>query len=167
MKLKPRQHTIDSLFAFLLLLIFSLFTLMLTGMGSAIYRSGVAHLDENYTSRTAIAYLSEKVGQHDRAGEISHTEVEGIPAIRFHDTVEGGSFFTYVYFYDGALRELFIREDAEPLAASGSAIVSLAGFAFDTDTESPAGEPLLSAMATSEEGNELSVLIHLTAGNVG
>lgn len=161
MNQEQKKHSIDSLFTFLLLLVFCLFSLLLAGMGSAIYRNGTAHLNENYTSRTAIAYLQEKVRQHDRSGDIALSEVEGIPAVRFHDTVEGNSFYTYVYFYDDSLCELFVHENTAPLANMGTRIVELASF----DVEPAAGEEntdtrLLSATAVSQEGNRLSVLIH-------
>jgi hypothetical protein len=181
------RHTFDSFFTFLLLLVFALFTLLLCAMGSSIYRNGVAHLNENYTSRTAIAYLSEKVRQHDSSEDIFLTEVESIPAIGFADEIDGASFVTYVYFYDGALRELFVRKDTTPLADMGNRIVELAGFELslvhpdsdrtvssDTDTvldtetvsdtdasyDTTTSTVLLRAAATSEDGNELSILIH-------
>ena len=39
MNQKKGLHTADSLFSFLLLLVFSLFTLLLSGTGAAIYRN--------------------------------------------------------------------------------------------------------------------------------
>lgn len=126
MQIKPRNHSIDSLFAFLLLLTFSLFTLLLAGMGSTIYQNGAAYLDENYTSRTAVAYVAEKIRQHDDSGNIFFTTVEELPALGLRDTIDGESYLTYVYFFDGALRELFIQENREPEAALGNRIVKLA-----------------------------------------
>ena len=178
MNLKQKKHSVDLLFSFLLLLIFCLFSLLLAGMGSAVYRNGTEHLNENYTSRTAIAYLSEKVRQHDRTGDM--TSVEDCQAIGFHDTIESGSFVTYVYFYDGALCELFIRDNVSPLADMGNRIVELSSFSFDNisngidsdnishGSESAEGSAqalddthLLTATAISHEGNSLSVLIPL------
>lgn len=242
MHIKQKNHSIDSLFSFLLLLIFCLFSLSLAGMGSAVYKNGTEHLGENYTSRTAIAYLTEKVRQHDRFGDIFVTSVEGYEAIGFRDVVEGepddgagdmvegdsdgeardigagepdrgardtvegdsdgkardtgNRFVTYVYFYDGALCELFVREDVTPLANMGSRIVELESLEFEVVPDDvlesdniPGGSKalsddvlesdnvldgsevssvdvlesgdtrLISATATSREGNSLSVLI--------
>lgn len=155
MRLKAKKHSIDTLFTFLLLLVFALFSLMLAAMGSAVYRNGVEHLNENYTSRTAIAYLSEKVRQHDATGDIFLTEVEDIPAVGFRDVIEGDEFITYVYDWDGALRELFIQADRTPLADMGNSIVQLESFeakALDTS--------LLSVTVTGHDGDQLSILIH-------
>lgn len=183
MQIKPKNHSIDSLFAFLLLLTFTLFTLMLAGMGSAIYRNGASYLDENYTSRTAVAYVTEKVRQHDVSGSIFMTKVEETPALAFRDTIDGESYLTYVYFYDGALRELFIEEDREPSATLGNRIVTLSSLTIEAANETAgtdeaadgadAGEVssggneddthLLLVTAVSEHGNELSQLIHISS----
>lgn len=161
MRSKAKKHSMDTLFTFLLLLVFALFSLLLTAMGSAVYRSGVKHLNENYTSRTAIAYVSEKVRQHDGAGDIFLTEVEEIPAIGFRDEIENNAFITYVYYWEGALRELFIRADNTPLAAMGNSIVELESFEIalpDKASENTAN--LLRVTASGHDGDQLFVLIH-------
>lgn len=162
MNLKRNKYSSDFLFPLLLLLIFCLFSLFLAGTGSAVYKNGMAHLDENYTSRTAIAYLTEKVRQHDRSGDIFLTEVEDLPAIGFCDTVEEEDFVTYVYFYQGALCELFVRDTVTPLADMGSRLIELVSFDFE---QVPAvgsdRSHLLSATAVSHENSSLSALIPL------
>lgn len=150
MRARPGNHSIDSLFTFFLLLTFSLFTLMLAGMGSAIYRSGAASLDENYTSRTAVAFISEKVRQHDESGSIFLTSVGDIPALAFRDVVEGTPFLTYVYFYDGAMCELFIREDRTPKPALGSRIVKLSSLTVEELSAGDAGFTSVPAGNTSD-----------------
>ncbi len=173
MQTRQKGHSIDTVFSFLLLLIFCLFTLMLAGMGSTVYRNGTAYLNENYTSRTAAAYISEKVRQHDEAGavfmasikessgsdEASAPSVE-LPALAFLDTVEGTNFVTYVYFYDNALCELMVQADRTPDAGMGTRIVELSSLAI----EPVAGTDLLSVTAAGEKGNALSVLVHVSCG---
>lgn len=53
--MKPIRHTADTLFAVLLLLTFSLFAFLLAGTGAAVYKNSASYLEENYTSRTAVA----------------------------------------------------------------------------------------------------------------
>lgn len=165
MNTKQKKHSIDSLFSFLLLLVFFLFTVFLAQMGSAIYKNGVSHLNENYTSRTAIAYLTEKVRQHDKSGSIFLTSVEDLPAIAFFDTIEEadgqtGSFLTYVYFSDHTLYELFVRESTVPEKALGTPIVELSDFEIEEIRETGTA-PLLSVTAVSPKGDQLSTLIPL------
>ncbi len=159
MNQKKGLHTADSLFSFLLLLVFSLFTLLLSGTGAAVYRNSASHLDENYTSRTAIAYISEKVRQHNSSGDILFSEIDGTEALVFHDTIEGESFLTYVYYNDGALRELFLRESSQPDTSMGSRIAELSDFSFRKE-EVPGTSPLISVTARAGDGDSLSVLLH-------
>ncbi len=166
MRTRQKNHSIDSLFAFLLLLIFCLFTLLLSGMGSTIYQNGTAYLNENYTSRTAAAYVAEKVRQHDEAGAVFMASINtavsdrSIPALALRDTIDGTDFITYVYFYDNALCELMVQEDKSPEAAMGSRIVELSSLAI----EPVSGTNLLSVTAVGEEGRELSELIRVSGG---
>lgn len=155
MKTAMKRHTADSFSSFLLLLIFSIFTLLLSGTGAAVYKNSAAKLDENYTSRTAVAYVSEKLRQHDTAGAVSLTEVEGCSALALLEDVSGERFVTYIYFYDGALRELFMRASSQPSAALGTAIVELADFTVEQT------DAMLRVSAVSPDGNEHSILLHV------
>lgn len=159
-----KRHQADSLFTFLLLLIFALFTLVLAGTGGAVYKNGVTHLNENYTSRTAIAYVSEKVRQHDSRNDVFLTSVEDLPALGLRDVFDGKAFLTYIYFYDGCLRELFVRENTAPMASSGTKIVELSSFTIENDGmngQTDTGS-LFTVTAVSPEGDALSLFIHLS-----
>lgn len=156
--MKPIRHTADTLFAVLLLLIFSLFAFLLAGTGAAVYKNSASYLEENYTSRTAVAYTEEKIRQHDRAGSISLTTLDELPALCLYETIEQQKFVTYIYYFDGALRELFVKESVTPSAANGTAIVPLSSFSI-TDI-SDAEELLLEITACSEDGRTLSSVIH-------
>ena len=160
MQIKRKNHSIDSLFSFLLLLIFCLFTLMLSGMGSTIYRNGTAYLNENYSSRTAAAYVAEKLRQHDETGAVFMTSVGELPALALRDTIDGERFITYVYFYDNALCELMLPEDRTADAEMGSRIVELSSLTI----EPVDGTDLLSVTAVGAEGRELSETIHVCGG---
>ena len=165
MSQRQKHHSIDSMFTFLLLLSFCLFSMVLAGMGAAVYKNGSSRLNENYTSRTAIAYVTEKVRQHDSAGDIFLTSVEDVPAVGFRDTVEEDTYITYVYFDGEFLCELFIRNNVAPLINMGSRLVELADLKISDVPEENDGNPskyqssLLSVSATSREGECLSVFV--------
>ena len=48
MNSKPTRHSIDTLFTFLLLLSFLLFSLLVAGTGSMVYQNGTDSLNKNY-----------------------------------------------------------------------------------------------------------------------
>ncbi|MCD8395609.1 MAG: DUF4860 domain-containing protein [Lachnospiraceae bacterium] len=155
MYLRQKQHSTSSLFTFLLLLVFALFALLLAGTGAVVYQNSMASLDENYTSRTAIAYVSEKVRQYDSEGQISFSSVEDIPALALHSAADASAdTVTYIYFYDGSLCELYVREETVPTAAMGTAMIELSDFTIEQE------QNLLRVTAISTEGEEMSLLIH-------
>lgn len=154
MKWKQRNHVSDVPFSFLLLLIFTLFTMMLAGTGAAVYKNSAAHLNENYTSRTAIAYISEKIRQHNATGSIYLSDIEGTDALVLKEEIEEEIYLTYIYYYDHALCELFIREHTEPKLLSGSRIIDLEELSFES-----AFPHMLCVTAVSPEGHALSAMI--------
>lgn len=155
-------HTIDSLFTFLLLLAFLLFALLLAGTGSAVYRKSADSLNANYTSRTALSYLAEKLRQHDRAGSVEATQLDGLPALALHEEQNGDAYLTYIYFYDGALRELFTRTSTAAVPDMGSAIAALSDFSFTLSSSEDGGQ-ILEVSATDKSGQEYSELLHLSS----
>lgn len=158
--MRLKQHSADSMFSFFLLLIFCMFTLLLAGMGASVYRNSTSQLDENYTSRTAVAYVSEKIRQHDCSDCISLTEIDGVPALCLSEVIEDEQFSTYIYYFDGALRELFIRSSMKPQISNGISIVELESFFME---EVSSSGTVYAITACSKNGKELSVLIHPSA----
>ncbi|MCC8101229.1 MAG: DUF4860 domain-containing protein [Clostridiales bacterium] len=155
MYLRQKQHSTNTLFTFLLLLVFTLFALLLAGTGAVVYQNSVASLDENYTSRTAIAYVAEKIRQYDSEGQISFSSVEDIPALALHSEANATTAtITYLFFYDGSLCELYVREETTPTVLMSTAIVELSDFTIEQD------ENLLRVTAISTDGKEMSLLIH-------
>lgn len=158
---KRQRHSVGGLFTLSLLLMFAFSTLVLVLLGSRIYRNGVSHLDRNYTTRTALAYVTEKIRQHDEKDSVSFSELDGIPALFLKDTIDGDSFFTFVYFYDGALRELFVHSSTSPSPEMGSKIVSLDDFSVSAV---PGMDDTVRIFAVGEDGQCLESCVHVTSG---
>ncbi len=152
---RKKQHSTDFLFSFLLLITFALFALVLAGTGALVYQNSIESLDENYTSRTAVSYVAEKVRQYDSEGLVSLSEVEGIPALRLSsDEDADAATCTYIYFYQESLCELLVRAETTPQAAMGTPLVELSDFTIEQVGE------LLRVTAVSPDGEEMSMLIH-------
>ena len=67
----------------------------------------------------------------DESGAISPGELDGLPALILSQEIEGTSYRTYLYFEDGALKELLTEASREVTPEQGTAIVSLAGFSIE------------------------------------
>ena len=150
-----QRHSISGLFTLILLLMFAFSTLSLVLLGSRIYKNGVSYLNRNYTTRTAVAYVTEKIRQHDEKDSVSLTELDGIPSLLMKDVIDGDSYLTCIYFYDGALKELFVRSGTE------LSIVTLGSFSV---TASPDLDDTLLISATGEEGHSLEASVHINTG---
>ena len=163
---KKSFHVFDSLFAFLLLIAFLMFSLLLSGVGSAIYQKGTDSLNENYTTRTALAYLEEKLRQHDETGAFTETTVGDQPALALTETKDDGTYITYIYYYEGALRELFTSSSVAPSPDAGSKLTELSAFTFE-ELSSPSEDNghLLRLSATDHTGATQSVIVHTSCGS--
>lgn len=151
-----KSHSVHSVFPLLLLLCFCLFTMILSGTGALVYKHSAAQLEENYTSRTAISYISEKLRQHNRYDQITLCELKHLPALRLQEQIDHEQYYAYIYFYDQSLRELFVHEDTDASPEMGSMLISLSALEFRSIPD----KALLSVTAVSPEGNELHVFLH-------
>ena len=69
-RLKQR-HMIDFLFPVALFFVFALSALTVILLATQIYRSTTENSSLNYTARTSLSYISEKVHQNDSRQSIS------------------------------------------------------------------------------------------------
>ncbi len=154
-----KNHIVDVLFVLALFVVFTLSALVLVILGASVYKQTVNYMDENYTARTAYSYLTEKVRQNDLYDSISIGQLEGTTALVLTREIGGTDYATYLYLYDGSLRELFMRQGSDigsdPLSA-GQEILPL----LDWDLQN-AGEHLLHIELTLEDNTQKELYISL------
>lgn len=150
-KKQEGRHIVDVLFVLTLFGVFTLSALVLVILGANSYKQTVSHMEDNYQSRTVCSYLAEKVRQNDLYDSISLGELADTEALVLSRTISDSVYCTYIYYYDGSLRELFIREGSDigqnPLAA-GTPIMELSSLEMHTVNDrlfsltliTPAGE---------------------------
>lgn len=103
-------HTVDVLFPLLFILLFCFCALLVVLQGARIYEKTAAGLEENYTVRTVVSYLQEKVRECGDASLISVQEMEGQQVLVI-DSVHGEEMYSsYIYLEDGSLKELFVKK---------------------------------------------------------
>lgn len=156
-----QRHSISGLFTLILLLMFAFSTLSLVLLGSRIYRNGVSCLNRNYTTRTAVAYVTEKIRQHDEKDGIFLSDLDGIPSLLMKDNIDGDTFLTYIYFYDGALRELYVRDGTDLSSDMGSKIVVLDDFSVSA---SPVSQDTLLIYVAGEKGHSIKSSVRVNSG---
>lgn len=121
----PRKHTIDFLFSILLFLLFTASALLLILIGARVYQNSAQRMEENYTVRTALAYITEKVRQSDESGAIELSSIQQIPTLVLRQDIDGEAYSTYIYEYGHSLRELFIKSSSSVTPEMGHSIVDL------------------------------------------
>ena len=123
LKLKSRSHQADSFFVMLLFFLFALTAFILVLIGVKQYKSTANAMNYNYEVRTATSYLREKVRQNDSDAAIS---VETINDIVYN---------TFIYYYDGSLRELYVQDGSSYSLDSGQRIVEIGGLDMTETTD--------------------------------
>ena len=107
---REKKHIVDILFVLALFLVFTLSTLTLVLFGANIYQNTVNSMEDNYNARTVCSYISEKFRSNDSAGDISVGSIDGQPSLILNQEINDASYSTYIYEYDGYLRELFVSD---------------------------------------------------------
>ena len=111
-----KKHVIDFLFP---LAVF--FVLAASSVAIVVLASG----------RTALAYVTEKMHQNDENGAIADGTFDGENALVIRQRYDEKDYVTYLYAYDGYLRELFIRDGTEAKASDGRKILATKDFRWD------------------------------------
>lgn len=145
--MKPKNHSIDFLFALLMFLLYAGSMIAFVYMGAEVYQSVTGRMNNRYDARTAQSYITEKVRQNDCAGCVDVGEIEGEPALVLRQTVEGQDYVTYIYTHEGMLKELFTAADRQVSWQDGTELLELAEFHIEE-----AGGGLLKAAITDNEG---------------
>lgn len=157
---KPKTHVIDYFFILSLFCVFAASALVVVLIGVNVYKSTVANMNENYTSRTSLTYVLEKVRQNDGAGDVSVGDIQGHSAIIIEKNYANVPYRTYIYAYNGELKELFIKKEQLFAPGEGEAIMEVKDF-----TISKVGENLIKLETTSTEGTILDTFINLQSTN--
>ena len=127
-KIDRETHRIDSIFIMLLFFLFALTAFVLIMIGVRQYRATANAMDYNYEIRTVTSYLREKTRQNSSNSSISIETIDGTNALCLKNTLNNTIYNTYIYYYDGSLREMYIQEGTPFTLNLGQQIVTISGF---------------------------------------
>lgn len=155
-----RNHQIELLLPLMLFFVFTLSALNVILFAARVYQETVNEANMNYNANTSLAYVREKIHQHDTAGAITVTDFDSCPAIRMSENIDGQEYVTYIYQYAGALRELFIKAGTEDTmtASSGNEILPIRLFYVDM-----VSDRLLFFTCTDHDGQKASAYVGIYA----
>ena len=126
------KHMIDILFPVTLFFVFALSALTVILLAAKIYQSTTEHSSFNYTSRTCLSYIAEKIHQNDVGGTVSIGTIDGCDALVLEQAHGEDTYYTYIYVHENELKELFIKEGAEVTAADGKTVLKVEDFSMES-----------------------------------
>ena len=153
MKIKTQKHHVnDFIFPVALFFVFAVSSLIVVLLATRIYKSTTEESQEQYTSRTTLSYITEKVRQNDEAGAVSIGELDGADCLMLKS--QGSDYTTYIYEHDGALKELSVKEGVKPSPLAGELILEVENFQAESLSEG-----LFRFTITTEQNNTHSVIV--------
>lgn len=125
------RHVIDFIFPISLFFVFAASSLAVLILAADIYGSTTKRMQVNDESRTALAYIWEKIRQSDVKGPLEITTIEHTDCLAISMDYEGISCTTYIYEQEGMLRELFVRDGASFSLKDGRAITEIGSLSME------------------------------------
>lgn len=113
-------------------------------------------MQDTYSTRTALSYVTEKIRQHDHSGSINTISLNEQEALVLTDTIQDSTYFTYIYADEDALYELTIPDDREPDFNMGEQIIEVKNFCMQD-----LGNGFYEFSAADQNGDTVSLLLHL------
>ena len=125
--MEQKKQTFDVVFILLLIALFTIFALTAATIGANIYTGITAKAEENFSSKTSLMYISEKLRQNGEKGMVTVGAVGDCDALVLSKVVGEQLCHTYIFVYEGMLCELFAidglkvsPEFGQPLIAAQS-----------------------------------------------
>ena len=136
MKFRMQQkHVIDFIFPLAVFFVFALSSLSVLVLAARIYSSQTADATDNYMARTSLSYINEKIRQNDTAEGVPIQTLEGKDVLALKSSFDGVGYTTYIYEYEGNLKELFIRDGVDIRLKDGKNIMEIRDFQMEEAQE--------------------------------
>ena len=146
-KLHSSTHKIDTVFVAALFTVFAATSFLVVLIGAKQYQKTADTMNYNYEVRTATSYITEKIRQSDSSCDIQIAQLSDVTVLALSTIENGKNYITYIYSYEGWLRELFISESTVFSPSAGQKIVEVSDFSV-----SHAGTDLLEITFTGTDG---------------
>lgn len=154
--LKRDRSIVDVIFMITVFGVFMLSALFVVLFGAKIYKKTAHDMSVNFSTRTSLAYVTEKLHQHDHKNAVEIIEDEKGPILKMSQIVNSDEYCTYLYEYDGNLKELTVRGDVDLVRSAGKNILKLKSFSSTKVSDS-----LYRFNIEDDEGNKTEFYVSL------
>lgn len=158
------KKNIDSLMIILLLSLFAITGSIVILTGVKQYQKIASQINSNFNIRTANSYIAQKISTYDYSDGIEITTLsdgttdEMITALALNSNDNNTLYITYIYYYNGWLRELVVNENSLFSLEAGQKISQISSMDISLDTNN-----ILSISFVDISKNKHLVKIHLQA----
>ena len=118
------------MFTIALLCIFALSAIFVATMGAKVYENSAGKLQENFETRTSLVYLSEKIRTCSE-GTADVRDLDGNNALVITTKYEGSTYESWIYVYEGQLREATKAEGITLDPRAGQVIMELSDLTLE------------------------------------
>jgi len=127
-----RGKRIDTVFVLIIFCVFAVSVLMVLMLGAGIYRNMTDISNDGRDERTALSYIWSKIKSNDNAGQIYIGDFQGLPALCIDEEIDGVTYQTAIYHYNGWIYELFYEKDIDFSPDGGQQILKIDDLKFET-----------------------------------
>ena len=156
--MEKRGHTLDVLYPLGLLAVYALAAAGAVLLAADGYRDSLDRADRSFGASTALAYVTEKLRAGDREDAVRVETLGDCPALVVSVNREDSWYDTYIYCYDGSLRELMVKRELTPAPQMGTKLLELEDFRPEW-----AGDGLL-RLECRAQGESFTRYVNLKAG---
>ena len=108
--------------------LFAISAIFVVFFGARVYENINYGINRNFTSRTAVSYITEKLRQRDSEGTATITVINDISTIHLIKKTNEIYENTYIYSDGGYLKEITLRDELTPGLSKGTPIMELRKF---------------------------------------
>lgn len=156
MQVQQKGRTVNLLFTMLLFFVFVLCALFTVLIGGKVYENINSRIQENDSGQVVLNYVANKVRQGDQAGSVAVKTIEDTQVLELAQEMNGRNYVTWIYYRDGAVRELFTNEGSGLGLKDGLEIMECRGLTFTQEAS------VLEVQVTGVENR--SLLLYIRSG---
>ncbi|MEG0780882.1 MAG: DUF4860 domain-containing protein [Oscillospiraceae bacterium] len=161
MRQAMRRHPFDGVYVLLVFGVFAASILMVLFTGAGSYQRLAERDAKSDSRRVTVQYVATKLRSSDAAESVSvggfstaHPEID---TLFLRQELDGAVYCTRIYYYDGAVRELFAADGEDFAPEDGEEILPAAGLSFEEQ------DGLLTVTAADGDGT-VSLTLTLRSG---
>ena len=117
-----RQTGAGAIASLILACVFGATLLLSIATGAGVYRRVEARVEQGIAQRVGLTYIAAKIHGFDSSGAVRAGTFGGVDALYLTEELDGSSYDTILYVYDGHLRELLCESGSEMAPEDGEII---------------------------------------------